>query len=210
MVHRQTECAIILRAMTTKLLWVDVESSGLDPHNDCILEIAGFLTTLDHALELPTSPTNNPIDALRGRSGGFSEVVRYDQRQLLPFIEDMHTKNGLLLEASACHTFIGDVDRYLFQHLSSEKEKVILAGSSVHFDLGFIRAHMPHSAGFLSHRVYDVTAIKLFCQSLGMPPFKKAEAHRAAADVLESVAHARMCRDWLARWGIGEHLASDE
>ena len=57
--------------------------------------------------------------------------------------------------------------------------------------------HMPRLAARFSHRHYDVSAVKLFCRSLGMPKPPKAEAHRATADVLESIAHARLCAEWL-------------
>jgi hypothetical protein len=32
---------------------------------------------------------------------------------------------------------------------------------------------------------------------MGMPELPRAEAHRAAADIDESIAHAKACRDWL-------------
>jgi hypothetical protein len=86
----------------------------------------------------------------------------------------------------------------------------VLAGDSVHFDLGFVRYHMPTLAKRLSHRVYDVSAIKLFCRSLGMPKIERKEdpVHRAAGDVLRSIEHAKYCADWLARnwrgiYGLG-------
>jgi oligoribonuclease (3'-5' exoribonuclease) len=73
-----------------------------------------------------------------------------------------------------------------------------LAGSSVHFDHGFIKHWWPQLASRFSHRHYDVSAVKLFCESLGMPRLPKAEAHRAREDILESIAHARECVRWLA------------
>ena len=57
---------------------------------------------------------------------------------------------------------------------------------------------MPTLDKRLSYRHYDVSAVKLFCQSLGMPKLPKAEAHRAKDDILESIAHAKKCADWLA------------
>ena len=75
--------------------------------------------------------------------------------------------------------------------------KFLLAGSSIHFDLGFLRVHMPKLAAKFSHRLFDVSAIKLFCESLGMPKLPKAEAHRAMVDVEESFAHYKACADWV-------------
>ncbi len=73
----------------------------------------------------------------------------------------------------------------------------MLAGSSIHFDHAFLAVHMPRFAARLSHRHYDVSAIKLFCQSLGADKFPKAEAHRAKDDIAESIAHAKACAEWL-------------
>ncbi len=72
-----------------------------------------------------------------------------------------------------------------------------LAGSSVHFDLSFLRIHMPRLAANVSHRCYDVSAVKLFCRSLGVAKFPREEAHRALPDVKESMKHARWCASWL-------------
>lgn len=167
-----------------RLCWIDLETTGLDPNKDAILEIAVITTALERPFESIAS-----IEA----------VLHYDGRELDPRVLDMHTKNGLLKEASSSVIHVGDIENFvlsLVPDVEDREDLTALAGSSVHFDLGFIRAQMPKLAKRLSHRVYDVSAVKLFCRSLGMPKPPKAEAHRAMADIRESIEHARACARW--------------
>ncbi len=74
----------------------------------------------------------------------------------------------------------------------------MLAGSSVHFDRMFLQHYHPQVIERFSHRLYDVSAVKLFCRSLGMPPFPEiSAAHRAKDDIDESILHAKACTIWL-------------
>ena len=57
---------------------------------------------------------------------------------------------------------------------------------------------MPSLVKRFSHRLYDVRAIQLFCESMGMPPIPKANAHRVLADIKESMQIGQKCQAWLA------------
>ena len=168
-----------------KLLWLDVETTGLDPTKDVLLELAFAVTDLEEPFDIGS--VYNPV--LK-----FTDVAG-----LSPFILDMHTKNGLLAECAQSVVTLADVEEWMLAVVPEAEDKPVLAGSTIHFDHGFLKAHLPRLAARLSHRHYDVSAVKLFCQSLGMPKPPKAEAHRAAADVRESIAHAQMCAEWLSK-----------
>lgn len=182
-----------------KLIWFDCETSGLDPSKHAILEVAVAVADLSRPFDL------TPLDPF---------VLWFDeawaQYEFSPHARAMHEKSGLLAECSRSRMTLTEVEDALLALVAGEPEggddKPTLAGSTVHFDLGFLRAHAPRFAARLSHRCYDVSAVKLFCESLGMPRIPKAQAHRAAADVLESVQHARQCVEWLSRSPSGRRV----
>lgn len=173
-----------------KLVWLDLESTGLDPARGKILEVAAAVADLSAPFDL----------------GPFvSRVLPFSEWQYTlmdDYVRAMHTKNGLLFDCDQSGRLIGEVEQELINLLPEpgtyEREDTpTLAGSSVHFDHAWLRVHMPTLAARFSHRHYDVSAVKLFCRSLGMPKQPAAEAHRAEADVRESVAHAELCVRWL-------------
>ena len=175
-------------------LWVDLETTGLDPSKCRILEWAAVLA-------------NDGIDgdmAVDLFGGGVINQEAGDgwAAEMDPFVRDMHTCNGLIeeCEAGAGHDLkkAEDLLITLASGLITGPRSVVLAGSTVAFDQGFLRVHMPRLAKLLSHRCFDVSTLKMADRAWAGQPFKKAEAHRAMPDVLESLAHAKEIRD--RRW----------
>jgi oligoribonuclease len=169
-----------------KLLWLDLETTGLDPNEDEILEIAVY--EADHMTPFDVRPLYHAVLAL------------HPARPMNELVFDMHTRNGLREECYRSEVSVSSVQVALLNLVPAETDRKllpVLAGSSIHFDLGFLRVHTPEFAARLSHRLYDVSAVKLFCESIGMPPLPKAEAHRSQADVLESIDHAQRCAAWV-------------
>ena len=173
-----------------RLIWLDLETTGLDPYKHSVLEVA--VAEADFL-----DPFNAKV-ICHGVTWFHPGLVE----TLDPFIVNMHTKNGLFKE---CRDEEKALDLFEIQNMlldlipfvEDKDERPILAGSSIHFDHDFIKIHMKKLNERLSHRHYDVSALKLFCQSRGMPKFKKAEAHRAIDDILESIEHAKACEEWL-------------
>ena len=211
-----------------KLLWLDVETNSLDPLTGRLLEVAATATDLEHPFEmtgtvvqgvLPVAPEEASIfDAfikeMHTKNGLLIDCLHRDvalwtaEKSRLKSPERREAKRfpARYYEATAA------LEEWLLALIPPKVEGdrdslSCLAGSSVHFDLAFLRVHMPRLAASLSHRVYDVSSVKLFCRSLGMPKLPPEEAHRAWPDVMESIRHAEACAAWLAKSYRGYVLA---
>lgn len=166
-------------------MWCDLETTGLDPVTCDILEVAFAVVKFDR-------PFDNVI--------GGSLVLRHQQwsnveRRVL----EMHTKSGLVNECLLSEHTLNEVERIIIDNLDGAP-CVVLAGSSVHFDLGFIRAKMPLVAALLHYRVYDVSAVRNFAYSLGMPEMPHVEsAHRARQDIEASVTLGKHLAAWFGK-----------
>lgn len=196
-------------------IWLDLETTGLDPRAGHILEWAAVLAADDRDGDMSpiaqySGVVRAKLEALAEPSPGFTHSLTFagDERDVLaidPFVLKMHEKNGLWLDCEGSDTSLADSEEFLVSlcvELAGvpEPKGIVLAGASVHFDLSWIREHMPRFAKCLSHRVFDVSTLKLAAQSWGGVPFAKAEAHRALPDILESLEQAAAIKRSVAQW----------
>ncbi len=170
-------------------LWCDLETTGLDPSKDCILEVAFQLTTSGLG-DVPGDIRNHYV----------SRVTPTWPVVLNEFIFKMHVTNGLLADCADLAMGIESVDddlvRWLANTLPADRD-IVLAGATVHFDLSFIRAKMPALAALLHYRCFDVSTLKAAYRSwVGVDLWpKKNEKHRAMADVEDALSVARFFRE---------------
>ncbi len=161
-----------------RLVWIDLEMTGLDPSVDVIVEIACIVTDADL----------NPL-------GECNHVVWQPDEALArmtPFVRDMHTKNGLLDRVRESKTDLAGAEREVLKLVSEHCAlgKGVLAGNSIHMDRLFLRAYMPQLEGFLHYRQVDVSSIKVLASSwypdLGKFT-KEAKDHTALSDIRRSI-----------------------
>lgn len=172
-----------------KLLWIDLETTGLNPHAARILEVCAYIANFKRPFS-----AHYLIDA----------TVHDDGAGLNDEVRAMHTRNGLLGDCAFAGQPLDVVERVLLERLSTDTEpedSIMVAGNSVHFDLGFLRVHMPTLAKRLHYRCYDVSAVRQFCESIGMPELpeltEEQKPHRAFDDVIASIELARHCAAWI-------------
>lgn len=162
-------------------LWLDIETTGLIPQIDHIIEIAYMM-----------------IDIKENMLFRNSIVLKYPKNFVVePFIKDMHSKNNLLNESKDSAISIETVERELYHNLQGF-HNVVLCGSSIHFDRSFLAYHTPKIFKFLSHKMIDVSSIKLMLEDMDYKLFyDKKEKHRAFEDMIESYEHYKQIKNTL-------------
>lgn len=180
---------------THQFFWVDLETTGLNPYQNRILEWAAVLAADDAAGDL------SPVQQFTSVIGTGGDDL---SKEMDDYVTRMHTSNGLLAACAASAVTLAESEAFLCSlaaSIGAQPRSIVLAGGSVHFDLSFIRVHMPRFAAFLSHRVFDVSTLKAAERTWG-DPFGdiKADAHRALPDVLASLAEARAIK--ARRWTL--------
>lgn len=191
------------------LCWIDLETTGLDPREDHVLEIAWGFTSFHY----PYEPTicGGPSFVSHVLYQGLRETTRRLRERADETVQKMHEASGLWRDLDDCSLIgrsIGEVEEELLV-LSDEwpedkDAKVMIAGNSSGFDLGFLKVHMPTFAKRLSYRPFDASGFYRNCLSLGMPPLPKpVEEHRALPDLRRSRELALACGGWIRAQALG-------
>lgn len=169
----------------TNLIWVDVETTGLDPIDDELLEMAIVVTT--HDLE--------EIEALSLVYG--HPNVR--DLKMTPEVRAFHEKNGLLEECSNLEEDADDVTRYFIELIQRHTVKGAspLCGSTVEFDKAWLGVHAPSIVEWCHYRTINVSSIKELTRRWDLPqyPSPVEKPHRALPDVRASIAELRFYRE---------------
>lgn len=154
------------------LLWLDLETTGLKPYADDILMVAAART--DEAGNITES--REWVVCWDRPTAGIDQIV-----------VKMHTENGLWDRArSEEGRRLSEVRSELAEFIGPSKP--ILAGSSIHFDRGFLQAQMPAADAALHYRMLDVSALKVAAGVWGLPEYRKVKKHLALDDVKASIA----------------------
>lgn len=164
---------------------LDLETTGLDPVKDRILQVAWQL--LDNKLE--------PLDDPQDYAVSLSHVGR-ERLMAEPYVREMHRKTGLLARLDSGPTLLlEDVDDALVGNVDEhwdKQETIHLLGASVHFDRSFIHEAMPATDGILHYRILDTSSLKLVGQAAGIDfSVENPQWHNAAFDIQESIEIAR-------------------
>ena len=159
-----------------KLLWIDLEMTGLDPVKDRILEVAAIAT--DMKLE---------------------EIARYEAVVKVPedlmkerMVGEFWDKNSASRDGLMAQNENGkpkeEVEKELLEFLDQNFGKEIyLAGNSIHQDRKFIEREMPELNKRLHYRMLDVSAWKIYFENALDKKFVKPENHRALDDIEGSI-----------------------
>jgi oligoribonuclease len=171
-----------------RLVWVDCEMTGLDLHRDALIEIAALVTDselriLDEGIDLVIKAPDELLDTMQ------------------PVVQEMHAHSGLTDAVRASTVTVAEAEQLVIEHLRKhvpDARTVPLCGNSIATDRAFLARDMPELDGFLHYRMVDVSSIKELTRRwyprvyFSQP--QKGLAHRALADIKESIRELRYYR----------------
>lgn len=163
-----------------KILWIDLEMTGLNPQKDRIVEMAAIVTDWNFneldALELGVKQDEDEIRSLFAAN---------------PWAAARPQNTNELIQVSLAAPTELEVESRLLHMINNHfgpDMPALLGGNSIHCDRGFIKQWWPRVEQRLHYRMLDVSAWKVVMQGKYGTEFTKKEAHRALDDIRESIA----------------------
>lgn len=194
-----------------RLIWTDIETFGLDPEKDPIIEV-GFVITTPELVIIDTYKDLLWTPQSEAKLSSMEKAVR-DGNSLdgdRQFIFDMHTKSELWADARFGGNSEEDATEALVEWLDDHQVNKTepLCGSSVQFDRSMFDCQMPNVTDFFSYRNIDISTLKELCKRLNPQMYAGLEVdvvpqkrHRVMDDLDDTLAEAAWYFDnflWLA------------
>ncbi|SMN20053.1 similar to Saccharomyces cerevisiae YLR059C REX2 3'-5' RNA exonuclease [Maudiozyma saulgeensis] len=168
------------------IVWIDCEMTGLDHHNDHIIEICCVIT--DGNLNIVDKEDNNCYES----------VIHCDKSIMDKMGEwciEHHGESGLTEKVLKSKKTKEQVEDELLEYIKKyipDENVGILAGNSIHMDRLFMLKEFPKVINHLFYRLIDVSTImevgRRFNPEIVNVFPKKETAHTAKKDILESIA----------------------
>mgnify|MGYP006173980599 CR=1 FL=1 len=174
-----------------RLIWIDLEMTGLDTDQDSILEIATVVTDahLEVLAEGPEFAIAHPLERLEAMDD-------WNRTQ--------HRKSGLWDRVLGQGVGMAEAEQrtldFLRQWVAPKASPI--CGNSICQDRRFLARHMPQLEAWFHYRNLDVSALKELCKRWRpelAAQFKKAQRHEALADIYESIDELKFYREHFLR-----------
>lgn len=171
-----------------KLLWIDLEMTGLDPEKDRILEVAAIATDMEL----------NEIAHMEAVVGVDEALMK--ERMVGEFWVKNQSSYDALFKQNATGQDIKDVEKLLLEFLDQYfGAEIYLAGNSIHQDRRFIEREMPELNKRLHYRMLDVSAWKIYFENALNKKFIKPDNHRALDDINGSIEEFKWYLSFIKR-----------
>ncbi len=170
-----------------KLIWIDLEMTGLEPANDVIIEIATIVTDADlHVI------AEGPMLAVQQSAAVMAGMDDWNTRQ--------HGGSGLTQRVLQSKISAREAERqtlqFLRQHVAANESP--MCGNSICQDRRFLANYMAELEDFFHYRNLDVSSVKELAVRWKpdiLPGFHKKGAHLAMDDIRDSIAELAYYRE---------------
>jgi oligoribonuclease len=174
-----------------RLIWIDLEMTGLKPDTDRIIEVALVVTDGDLALVAEA-----PVWAIHQADATLDAMDSWNK--------GTHGRSGLVDRVKASTLAEGEVEAaalaFLREHVPPKASP--MCGNSICQDRRFLARWMPALEDYFHYRNLDVSTLKELARRWKpelMKGVPKEGKHEALADVYESIAELRYYRESFIR-----------
>ena len=170
-----------------RLIWIDLEMTGLDPDRDVIIEMATIVTDADLNVL-----AEGPVIAVHQSDEVLAGMDEWNTRQ--------HGGSGLTerVRQSTISTAQAEAMTLAFLRQWVEPGSSPICGNSIGQDRRFLYRYMPELEAYFHYRNLDVSTLKILA-GLWAPQvkdsLKKGGTHLALDDIRESIAELRHYRE---------------
>ena len=170
-----------------RLVWLDMEMTGLDPQKERIIEVAVVITEPDL-----TVVAEGPVLVIHQGDALLDAMDSWNR--------STHGKSGLIDKVKASTLTEAQAEIELIDFLSKyvPAGKSPLCGNTVSQDRRFMFNYMPKLEQFFHYRTIDVSTLKELARRWKpelLKGFEKRSKHEALADIYESIDELKYYRD---------------
>jgi oligoribonuclease len=172
-----------------RLIWLDLEMTGLDIETCQIIEIAAIITDI----ELNIVAESNAIAIYQS-----DEIMA----NMNTWCQKTHQASGLIERVKESTISVSEAEQAILDFITPHvaKNASPLCGNSVWQDRKFLAKYMPTLESYFHYRLFDVSAFKI-AAALWKPKllhqFKKQNNHLALDDIRESISEMGFYRQHL-------------
>jgi oligoribonuclease len=177
---------------TQHLIWIDLEMTGLDTARDSILEVATLVTDneLNEIAEGPVFAVSHDLETLEA-------MDRWNTRH--------HGESGLWQRVLDSDVSMREAELGTLEFLAqwTQAGTSPMCGNSICQDRRFMHRLMPELEAWFHYRNLDVSTLKelaLRWMPGAVDGLEKKNAHRALADIRESIMELRYYRQFMGKF----------
>lgn len=174
--------------LNTRLIWIDLEMTGLDTDNDQIIEIATIITD-DHLNVL----AEGPVLAIHQPDRILNAMDEWNTRH--------HGQSGLIERVRRSKLTARDAELQTLEFLKKWVNPKVspMCGNSICQDRRFLHRLMPELEQYFHYRNLDVSTVKELSKRWRpeiMSGLKKNASHLAMDDIRDSISELKYYREY--------------